>query len=636
MATISENLVLDLILDTSGYSKGLRRVERDSNKFANQVNRSAAKASKGFVGAFKRMRQTGQRTFSRLSRGARGLARGLGTVQVALAGIGIGLAVKELSAAASAFEEIEGKFTAVFKEGATEQRALIAAFGERVGRSTTDLLNFQATLQDTFVPLGIARKEAAKFADQVTKLGIDIASFNNKQDADVIRDLQSALVGNTETVRKYGIVINQARLNQELLNMGISGGVKSATEGEKALARLNLIMAGSTDAIGDAVRTANSFENSMKRIKAVVQDASVAFGAELNETILQTIEEMGGLDVILTLVKIAFKGVAEFGKLAVRVLGSYIDATGKVVGDSEQLEEILLGVEILFRRLEISVRTFLIPFGALAAGLVTIIGFWTLLGKTIFFFASTILKVATAGIVAFVSSFVSKFAQLAEAAQFITSAFGDNFLSDALGSAGEGLRSLEKSMQDFASSTLPTVEEVKAGFKDLGDTALEIGKTIANVAEVGVLSQTRGIAQASDAIGVLQLQQEIERKRRERAASRSRRRAPAAIAAPSAVEELETARAGLERGQGAIFIAGQGADVTGRFNRAGAAVGASVATPSPVSNVNESNVQVTIGEVNLNTSTPINDPTEAARILGEEISRQISRGQTAPFPKGPR
>jgi hypothetical protein len=91
-----------------------------------------------------------------------------------------------------------------------------------------------------------------------------MASFNNESEANVIRDLQSALVGNHETVRKYGVIITQATLDQELLNTGIEGGIREATEQEKVMARMNIILKGTTDAQGDAARTAGSFANSIK------------------------------------------------------------------------------------------------------------------------------------------------------------------------------------------------------------------------------------------------------------------------------------------------------------------------------------------------------------------------------------
>ena len=92
---------------------------------------------------------------------------------------------------------------------------------------------------------------------------------------------QSALVGNHETMRQFGVVITEATIKQELLNMGIEGGTKAASNSQKVQARLNLIMAGTTDAQGDAVRTADSYANRVREMQAALGDLGILIGNEL-------------------------------------------------------------------------------------------------------------------------------------------------------------------------------------------------------------------------------------------------------------------------------------------------------------------------------------------------------------------
>ena len=86
---------------------------------------------------------------------------------------------------------------------------------------------------------------------------------------------QSALVGNHETVRRFGVVITEATLKQELLRMGINKTSTEITNAEKVQARLNLLIAGTSDAQGDAERTSTSFANSMKALNAEFQEFMV-------------------------------------------------------------------------------------------------------------------------------------------------------------------------------------------------------------------------------------------------------------------------------------------------------------------------------------------------------------------------
>ena len=203
----------------------------------------------------------------------------------------VGRWVGAFSEAAAAAEEVESKFKAVLGAEAELADAFANDLGEKVGRSTLELKGYIATLQDTFVPMGLARDDARKLSQELTELAVDVASFSDKADADVIRDFQSALVGNTETVRKYGIVITEARMKQEALNMGYDP--KALTELNKIQIRHNMIMEGTKDAQGDAVRTAGSFTNAQKRMAGAITDMQVAFGNLLNKELLPFVQVLG-------------------------------------------------------------------------------------------------------------------------------------------------------------------------------------------------------------------------------------------------------------------------------------------------------------------------------------------------------
>jgi hypothetical protein len=132
-----------------------------------------------------------------------------------------------------------------------------------------------SSIQDTFVPMGFARGEASKLSVQLTKLAVDVASFNNASDTETMMAFQSALVGNHETVRRFGVVITEATLKQELLRMGITKNSKDVTNAEKVQARMNLIIAGTSDAHGDAIKTSGSFANTSKALGSALNELSV-------------------------------------------------------------------------------------------------------------------------------------------------------------------------------------------------------------------------------------------------------------------------------------------------------------------------------------------------------------------------
>ncbi len=223
--------------------------------------------------ATRKLGKTWQKVGARVGKAAAGLGK-------AVAVAGTGIAVTAVKVASDA-EEIQSKFEAVFKELAPQAEQFAKAFAEKIGRSVIDVKKQMAEFEDTFVPLGFARDKALELSQQLVGLTADLASFNNLSESDVQQSLTSAIVGNAEAVRKFGVVITQATLDQELMNTGIAGGVRAATEQQKALARLNLIMASTTDAQGDAERTAGSFANQMRAAQGKVKDITAAIGKEL-------------------------------------------------------------------------------------------------------------------------------------------------------------------------------------------------------------------------------------------------------------------------------------------------------------------------------------------------------------------
>jgi len=269
------------------------------------------------------------------------------STKVTLPIIGIGTA---MVTAASDAEETRSKFDTVFRDLASSTREWAETTATAVKRSSLDLESYLATLQDTFVPMGFARDEAAKLSQQMVQLGVDLGSFNNMADADVIRDLTSAMIGNHETVRKFGVLITEATLKQELLNMGLGDGAGEATNQQKALARLNIIMNSTTDAQGDAIRTSESFANQMKGLNAALRDLRVEFGNEiipvLKESFIPALED--AMARIRSMPEEAKRNTLQMGAFAA-VIPLVTWALGSLIKNIVVISRALKGLFLLMR-----------------------------------------------------------------------------------------------------------------------------------------------------------------------------------------------------------------------------------------------------------------------------------------------
>lgn len=202
----------------------------------------------------------------------------MGVAALAALVVGAGVLVGMTLSLASSTKEMGGKFDVVFGKSAPAAEKKLGDLAAAMGRSKNDMKEMASGVQDLLVPIGIARDKAAGMAVSISQLAVDMASFNNKSDAETMDDITSALAGSGEVMKKYGVILNETTLKQELAKMGYHGAAEGASEQMKALARLNIIIAGTTDAHGDAVRTGGGFANIMKRIMGVVKDIGITIG----------------------------------------------------------------------------------------------------------------------------------------------------------------------------------------------------------------------------------------------------------------------------------------------------------------------------------------------------------------------
>jgi len=297
-------------------------------------NTQAIKAGRAFVEVFAdntKLKQVLRQTEGRLKNLGGSIARvGVG---MAAAGASIVAPLAGAVMAASRMEETMNKFNVVFGENAATVKAWGDEFAGQVGRSKEQIASFMAGTQDLLVPIGFEPGAATQMSKDLTQLAIDLASFNNMEDADVLRDLHAALTG-------YGVIVSEAAVKQQLLNQGLDPA--KATEQQKAMARMNIILAGTTAAQGDAMRSSGSFANQMKALKASISDAAVAIGTALLPVVTPLITGIanaiqvaaGWIQQNLGLIKVIAAvgaGVLIFGTILTTV-GGVITAIGTIVG----------------------------------------------------------------------------------------------------------------------------------------------------------------------------------------------------------------------------------------------------------------------------------------------------------------
>ena len=114
--------------------------------------------------------------------------------------------MKKAIDAASDLQEVQGKFDVVFKEHKEQAEEMAKVLVDSYAMSAREAKQYMSSIQDLLVPMGMVSDEAILMSNEVVKLAADLGSFNNLPTATVMLDIQSALVGNFETMKKYGVI----------------------------------------------------------------------------------------------------------------------------------------------------------------------------------------------------------------------------------------------------------------------------------------------------------------------------------------------------------------------------------------------------------------------------------------------
>lgn len=150
-----------------------------------------------------------------------------------------------------------------------------------LGIDPTEAMNNMATIQSLTTSFGLASDKAYVLSKNLTQLCYDLASLKNIPVAESFTKIQAAISGELEPIRRLGVDISNARLQQELLNLGYSQSVSTLSQADKAVLRYIAIMKQTTDAQGDFARTLSSPANMIRILQAQLNSLARAVGSLL-------------------------------------------------------------------------------------------------------------------------------------------------------------------------------------------------------------------------------------------------------------------------------------------------------------------------------------------------------------------
>jgi hypothetical protein len=269
-------------------------------------------AQKGLKQAAKEFKSTG----NELTSIGKNMTMGITAPIMAAAGASVKLA--------SDLEETMNKVNVVFGDSADTVKSWAKSSVTSMGLAQQTAMDMTSTMGDMATSMGFSSAESAKLGMELTKRAADMASFKNISIDIANTALASVFTGETESLKKMGVVMTEANLQQYALSKGIKTTIKDMTQAEKVQLRYNYVMEKTSNAAGDFVRTQGGVANQSR----IVTESLKELGATMGQALIPVTKDL--LKGVNSMLK-GFISLTDEQKKTILTLAGIAAAMGPVI-----------------------------------------------------------------------------------------------------------------------------------------------------------------------------------------------------------------------------------------------------------------------------------------------------------------
>lgn len=271
-------------------------------KFQGEVDSSLTAATSKVEGELNRSGQSVTETSKKHKNVMVGLAAGLGSAAGTMIGSGL---VKAVDFVADSFKRsIEGAGTlqqsigavdTVFKGNADQMHKWASTAAEDVGMTRNEFNELGTLIGTQLKNGGTAMAQLGPKTKDLITLGADLSSMFGGTSREAVEALSSALKGERDPIEKYGVSLNQAKIDAEAAALGFKKvGGSLSTEAQQA-ATLSLIMKQTADAHGNFGKEADTLQGKQQRLNAKWEDFTTKIGMYALPVITDLMGGLSGL-----------------------------------------------------------------------------------------------------------------------------------------------------------------------------------------------------------------------------------------------------------------------------------------------------------------------------------------------------
>jgi hypothetical protein len=145
--------------------------------------------------------------------------------------------------------------------------------------SANEAQKFAGIMGAVLTPSNLGKESIEQMSMTLAQLSGDLGSLWNKSSEEAFNALRSAITGETEPMKNFGVVMTQTNLEAFALAQGIDKTWQAMTQAEQATLRYNYILENTKTAQGDVAKTTDSYANSSKQLTLAIENAKNALGA---------------------------------------------------------------------------------------------------------------------------------------------------------------------------------------------------------------------------------------------------------------------------------------------------------------------------------------------------------------------
>ncbi len=259
MATVA-TLVAKLEADVRDFDRGIGKAERELDRLEDSTKK-ADKRTRSLTGSM----------------------TGLAT-KAAIGAAAVGAVSAVAFDAVKSFSDLEESINAVnvqFGDGAGTILAFGETAAESVGLANSAFNQLSVVTGATLSAFIDDEREVADETVRLTQRASDMASVFNTDVDQALGAVQAALRGETEPIRRFGVLLDDASVRARAVELGLAATTSEVDKQAKGLAALDLIYEQTDKTAGDFANTSDSVANRMRVLGARFEDAKATVGGAL-------------------------------------------------------------------------------------------------------------------------------------------------------------------------------------------------------------------------------------------------------------------------------------------------------------------------------------------------------------------